>query len=555
MGEEYTGPVYTGYQKSGVSFNPLLHFGCKNIKNNSDKSMIEGYEICTSGPPVIQSYAYSDKSESCGEGVPIVIQSQKEALPLILENTLYRKEAFWAIPLAKCVDEMDIWSYIIQRIISHHNYLYQIHDMYFMGPEYKFVNSSKIQSIIGRNLDDIGLGEKYVGLTSVLHNFAESHNNRSEWVQWQMAWIESINKSETVGVKSPPNCLNNKVILRPWKTFGDTFKYPILRKKYGILCSHFPSADRVDIRRPGIQYSDMALIVLYNYAVDRVMPVVEILYGPFFPIILHCSPRSKNPRDFEKIKDFSFIEYFTGKNLNYQCVYLASLLRFPVKGFLFMADDITLTTPDIQFFPPDKCWTYSGISACDTKNRGNLYRGLSFKTCARWLFVTKRFRKMQRALKQFPASSHFPIFKKCAKNLNSLIQFHSPHHIEVYLMGISDIYYIPEKMMHDAVQMINFFLKYEVHLEIAVPTALYCISGKASLVGIPGAVLWEKARDNVTYYLQKLIAGHGSFIHPIKWSRLLKNDNGMKKNYCERLMPFLHKNNSNHKGYTSVIIR
>ena len=102
--------------------------------------------------------------------------------------------------------------------------------------------------------------------------------------------------------------------------------------------------------------------------------------------------------------------------------------------------------------------------------------------------------------------------------------------------GYSDIIHIPQHQVSNFARLAQFFLHYNVFLEIAIPTIVQCLEIDDNVIGLWGILFWESAhRQSPWHYLwSTIVVGH-SFFHPAKWGFTAKGSKNYTSFFCKSL--------------------
>ena len=109
---------------------------------------------------------------------------------------------------------------------------------------------------------------------------------------------------------------------------------------------------------------------------------------------------------------------------------------------------------------------------------------------------------------------------------------------ELRLPGVwSDVYYLPSHMISDITTVMSLFHKHEIFVDLAVPTAIYCLVEEKDIEPMHK---FPPRRNKLSRDFTSFQSGHGhQFMHATKWS-LLENAPGFAQLFCTQVVPFMH---------------
>ncbi len=322
-----------------------------------------------------------------------------------------------------------------------------------------------------------------------------------------------------------------------------------LKKTYSQLCLQSrldKNTQNFDFGRPWVQDPNILLIVVFNKPHTEVIPLIEIMYRPFFPRnILYCAHGSLSLKANPWRKDFNvtFItrkHYYTSKPegyLNYECVINAIRLYPSVDGYLVIGDD-TLFHASIVNLQHNKTWyvPFNETMLGDVQPE-KVIRKTVMKVDPGWVFGSFG-KEVLNAWKAVPKLSKSSVVTQCYRKLQELEG--GEHRM---IAAFSDIYYIPQRMAADFATVCSHFLPHKVFLEMAVPTAIHCLENLQNVEQLRGTYEWAKPIRFQTWETFRMDTLKGKvYLHPVKWSGLLKRkpDKRLVDVYCDTVLPWLH---------------
>ena len=113
---------------------------------------------------------------------------------------------------------------------------------------------------------------------------------------------------------------------------------------------------------------------------------------------------------------------------------------------------------------------------------------------------------------------------------------------ELRFIGVwSDVYYLPSQLIPDISTVLSFFRKHEVYVDLAVPTAIYCLVQPKEIEPIlkfhgRGKIEGEKLRK----YFNDFKSSNTHLMHPTKWGLLAENRRSYAQLFCKQVVPFVH---------------
>ena len=531
--------------------------------------MADKYKLCESKSPALQAFAFHPTSPSsshpststCGLGSPVAMIRRRPSAPLNLDiqNALFNKMIFWALPVSEFENQHDrqTWTYLVQLLLTTFDNAIQINGIKEFVIDYE-LNGIK------RSLEDIRTevsvfkGRHDFSLDSISH-FLRVLGSKGllskDRVEHQRQWIDVLKENGLQDIVNKDyfwDCAES-VVYHPFSVGDKPSKMNAaamgkLTSLYHSVCAnpkskihHLPL---VNLTTPWVRFPNIALVVLYNHPLDYSIPFVELLYRPFFPIIVHCSPYDGGGRErFEKmIRSFRyiFIESQSYGPTNYECIKLVHALRLPVSGYLFLADDIVLSVHDILKYPQNAPWISKPLEICSVfSDPGKV------GFCAGWHHTQFQRKKMMGVFKEWDMiktknnnDGSKALIDRCSSRLRELT---GSEHNMIAGPGTADIYYLPSKMLTEMTVMVEPFIKHDIFLEVAVPTLLHCLTVDTTSVILPGSKQWyHDSRDEFYRFIPQVVSGEVSFLHPTKWYYVWKGEARYVESYCKTIIPFQH---------------
>ena len=253
-------------------------------------------------------------------------------------------------------------------------------------------------------------------------------------------------------------------------------------------------------------FSDILLVIVFNFAHYTHIPILNTLYQNIFPKIVFCGP--------EKNDEYNITQTDLHKGyFSYMCMSNAMREHSNFTGYLLINDDILLNFWNFKGLDKSKVWVGPTIPITID----------NFTAPNKWYWWKSRWGKRQ--------------CQKAFDEVHYLVNRNEPYLITPYIDrlisngngvlycfgGRSDVFYIPSKYADDFMLISSIFYKHKVFLEIAVPTIIRMISEahqREKLRGIylPGRVGMQPVKD--VRYLWRVYDLRLHFLHPLKLNYL-----------------------------------
>ncbi|XP_041376329.1 probable glycosyltransferase STELLO1 isoform X1 [Gigantopelta aegis] len=268
-------------------------------------------------------------------------------------------------------------------------------------------------------------------------------------------------------------------------------------------------------------YSNILLIIVFNFAHYENVKLLEIIYSMHFPQRLYCGPGLSNFRDVTRpLKTHvTFIEVDIGKGyFGYACMMKAMSMNYHVDGYLHVADDTLMNVWNLNSLPVDRIWVSSLLELLRTSGKSTnwVWRNSEFGKKA-YLSSMSEFKQVDK--------SRYNAFKQTL-NANTKLSdgfYHQP----------SDIVYIPTRLKEHFIFINRIFVRHRLFLEMAFPTFIAGVEYINKLVFLKGKYLWY---DGSRKYAEKRFNKDVHFLHPVKIKQVLNATNGVKF-FCEIYLP------------------
>lgn len=272
----------------------------------------------------------------------------------------------------------------------------------------------------------------------------------------------------------------------------------------------------------------ITLIIVFNRPHHYNIPLLQLLYEPWFKKVVYCSTFSNYPFDvpnfivpFIHDEKFSYINVslrdFQSGFFSYQCV-MKYIQSNPDQesNYLIIADDLLLNF-----------WNSFGLDIVHLHNSCNRVVDGSGNSGIWWN-------------SPYGETALIKVMQNLNDTKNLLGDILSPKEMDHLFKSLmepiwcpSDIYYLPSKMADKFKKLAELFLSCKVFLEFAIPKVLsvlgwykHYIGTEKNQVDISGKYLWNmSARASPFVYYNK----NELFIHPVKFTLLQT----IKTEFCD----------------------
>ena len=275
------------------------------------------------------------------------------------------------------------------------------------------------------------------------------------------------------------------------------------------------------------EFSDIVLVIVYNYPFYSSVPVFTALYKNAFPTIMFCGPQKTRNHTVEAL-------YIHKGYFSYTCMTRAMEKHPGYTGYLLINDDVMLNYWNLVGMNRDKIWEgpKGTIRFLNYTQPVNWYWWNStwgMKTCQKTyneIWDLREFSEdewLPRMIDNYgndAASTNVhtrsPIWdiKKSIETLK-----HNGNGTFYCHRGRSDVFYIPGKF-EDAFKTLSYiFYKHRTFLEIAIPTMCRMLDKEDNFEHIPGIYLPGKAGEppvRKAEHFWKVYDKTLAFIHPFK---------------------------------------
>lgn len=548
-------------------FEATRHWGCDV---NHTHNVTYTYRLCEYRPrPVIHSLAMYGPSRTgrgtrgttqCDPGTPSVAVGEDTYSLLRLEQGLFYKPAFWAIPGFKISSDREriVWDFLVQKVLHHSKHSIVLHAGSPFGHTSEYERRDTLDLV--QHFRSAKISTEGSTTAEIIENLLSGMREDALRVK-AAAWLGALSGLQQRSMEKPSSsCLNDMVMYKPVNhlarhqvskgsnTTGrkQTANLEMIHTLHDTVCKDYvnKTEGQIDFQTPWIQFKNILLLVVFNNPLYASIPYVEVLYRPFFKRILYCGPKVPKATHHQSLAAYniSFISYGdTPKGhskgaLNYRCVQLAAEMRYTVEGIVVMADDVLLMIHDLKSLDADKIWYWPNnrIRTADIIRRKQCVRRKWDMTpnWPRWYKYWSAAAAMFRTLEEKQNISS--LARRCYSNLVEV------NGAKLRINGAwSDFYYVPNSLVEDFAELAKIFAGHKVFLEIAVATIIQCLALPSERESMNSIYLWFRNRNRLPKYFNQLQGTRKGFIHPVKWSQLNRKSPMHVNLFCNALM-FMH---------------
>ena len=197
-----------------------------------------------------------------------------------------------------------------------------------------------------------------------------------------------------------------------------------------------------------MQFKSIVLVVLFNIPLYNVIPIVELLYRPFFPRIVYCIDNSKKDMELKKW-NLTYVYYKTDQNadpdqMNYICVNYVYQLASWAGGFLFMADDLLISPTAISNLSFSLPALHHGLPELPCSiDPANMPK------CEQFIKYTRRQGQLSSLHQKLSKNPPDSLGRRCTRNFLNV----TGQRNKAFANSIADIYFIPTSFMADASEL------------------------------------------------------------------------------------------------------
>ena len=262
------------------------------------------------------------------------------------------------------------------------------------------------------------------------------------------------------------------------------------------------------------RFQDILLVIVFSYALYDHIPLLKSLYSKAFPNMLFCGPdRSTN---HAVVKSHIHKGYYS-----YKCLSQAMKTRQKYRGYLMIMDDVLINFWNFKNYNLNQIWEGPEFPIAVGKfhRAGKWYWWGSrwgLRNCIKSLEDIKANFSIE--LKSSTKTSTQDLFQNLLQNRNQ--NFQQPNTTKYgCFRGRSDVAYIPKRFVNTFIHLSETFSKYNVFLEIALPTILRMLDSSRNYLKMNG-VYMPGRNGTAPVFDSKYVWAHYTdnldFIHPVK---------------------------------------
>ena len=544
-------------------FDPYVHF----LGQSSNQQGCD-YKICKSvtsrlvAPAVFYIGGENSSTSSADHRAPQVTIKDGTFTHFGKDLILFPYESFWALPAALSIhnhsEQTQAWSLAIQHLLWLCGVKVTLMPPVMVKGSFpaplRLPNNTDrtLQFLDAWSCDENGFYKCLFSLADhmIQHQLMDDTLKR-EMISW-IDLIKSAGYSEPeirvhseLCEKTPVNFypVPQPLVLSSSHILSQKYAVKMRRLIYKSCVNIYPIRSLVE--NPKIQFRDVLLIIVFNNPHYSAIPFLETLYRSIFPYILYCGPTKLDYSNPFLMNDISFITYdepvknYSHGAFNYQCLRIASQLKYSVTGYLVIADDLIFNPWNVYDNLRSRIWYPGYIKTADIRSGLECRNGVC-DVSTRWRWWSDYRTQVLNVLNDL---------KMYSKTSSSIEQFYKrlvSHNQGPFNVngGYADVYYIPTTFVKQFSILAELFYKNEVFLEIAVPTIISMISEETNVTRIDGFLDWyEQSRHQPWKNFGKI--QQKAYFHPWKLGNLdpdveqTTSPVGLK-HYCNTLLKFMH---------------
>ncbi|ESO82605.1 hypothetical protein LOTGIDRAFT_155619 [Lottia gigantea] len=530
--EDYTSVLrYNGSLNNPLSYHFYEPVDTNKFNKKTDFSYRHGVWKTSSLQKIIEP---SKRATSFQEQAPPIFLPFDTLVSIVIDNILFRYDAFWAFVSFK---NESVWSVWVQKLLQElgESVMYipglnqgvldcretSIPRMPTYLKSWKCTERSTFFSCV-LSLTNFMI-EKSILRTVEYQSVAEWLDHLLNNGYEQPALVQLDHKQESL--EPSYNVFHIPSYMNPIDNLDDTFKSICVK---GISKCH-----KVQPSTVTFEPLNILLVIVFNRAGHyQSLDYLESIYRPYFKHILYCGTDINNFfLTFDKLKKpVSFLELeaggFSNGEQGYQCVQLAIKMNYDVDGYFHVADDVLLNIWNLRNISTDKIWFQQSMRPANLTQPTvpDVWRNPNW-----WPWNSGRGRSaVERAIGTVRNLSLRDVMAK--KFLETLAR--NAGGLNRVFYEVSDIFYIPSVLAKHFVYFASVFYSNNVYLEIAVPTIINGLAEKKDIVMINGSYLWYQ--DRASY--RETFNYSNIFMHPVKPEPCLKDKHCMEF-LCKKYLP------------------
>lgn len=290
------------------------------------------------------------------------------------------------------------------------------------------------------------------------------------------------------------------------------------------------------------KFNDIILLITFNHApIEENIVMIRNLYGQFFKNIVFCGKNITKLLDklrakTKKFDSFTFIDLDTVYGyLHYYCMNKLIEMSYNIEtGILLMSDDVLLKYWSLEKrgLNLNKIWIEKKLSCKIELNPVSMKSWNVWTSSNGYSALIKLKKELSSILSgEVWVEPHvLEVVKSFVFNLNSNqdLEGRGSNFTEINRVCLmnSDIFYLPKDKFNSFRIIAEYFRKYTVFLEIAVPTILSGLDAAASSQELVGKYFWYSQYDFKTYEANDL------YYHPVKLT-IFRGNLSMREKFCK----------------------
>ena len=300
---------------------------------------------------------------------------------------------------------------------------------------------------------------------------------------------------------------------------------------------------------PSTQFPRTLLVVFFNWPRYESLPYVDLLYRPFFPLIVYCGPKlpkfdrfpllfdSSRNLKYRFIRHHNSIKHFSGA-FSYECARNAMRMCSDVDGYLVTADDALFFPNVLRGFNASVAWLPERQQKYDVDTMKEC-EGDACDNDPIWPWWERYRSNILNMFEFFENQTHSSVAQDCHRQLRLVSGGRRR------LFGaMVDVYYIPRRLATQFVQLSQIMLRLEMFVEIAVQVMVMCLEEVGHVQRFPLFLSWDSRRFDPAYVWRQVLSQNAGkkVIHPMKWS-IMQNatvESNLLRVFCNEVLPFLH---------------
>ncbi|KAK7345049.1 hypothetical protein VNO77_15428 [Canavalia gladiata] len=494
--------------------NPYIHFGQRSVwprglplENVGEIGHEEFYtqvfggkqfiqQGISNGLPDVDSVFYFTRKSGLeafdirfDEHAPKVALPQGMMAPVNSFNTMYHSPAFWALMLPVSVSTMasdvlrgywgqrllwEVGGYLVVYPPTVHRYD-RIEGYPFSEEKDLHVNVGRLMKfLVSWRSNKHRLFEKILDLSYVM---AEERFWTENDVKLTAAWLQDL---LAVGYQQPR--LMSLELGRPRANIGHGDRKEFVPQKLpsvhlGVEETGTVNYEIANLIRWRKTFGNVVLIMHCSGPVERTALEWRLLYGRIFRSVVILSEK----KDVDLVVEEG--------HLDYAYRYLPKIFdQFSsAEGFLFLQDNTILNYWNLLQADKTKLWITNKVSESWT----------SLLTSDNSDWLSQQASMVQKVVSMMPA--HFQVsYKETSSNEKNL------------LLCNSEVFYVPQRLVSDFVELVNLVGNIEIHQKVAIPMFFVSLDSPQNFDPVLDTVIYKQnpPANSSTFYSAKVPAVH-----------------------------------------------